>query len=88
MLIPEFDDRCVSESYGKYSVAYVCFDRGLFYLPYTTGEPANNIREKRLRVIADYIECYYDEQCELDSEDPTNPEKESHNHLWRSTPHC
>src|SRR5262249_363363 len=33
-------------------------DRGLFYLRYTTGDPAENMRKKGLRVVADYVEHY------------------------------
>ena len=32
--------------------------RGLFYLRYTTGNPADNMREKGVRIVADYIERY------------------------------
>jgi DNA helicase II / ATP-dependent DNA helicase PcrA len=38
-------------------------DRGLFYLRYTTGEPAENMRAKGLRIVADYIRKY---RIELD----------------------
>lgn len=31
---------------------------GLFYLRYTTGEPADNMRAKGVRIVADYIERY------------------------------
>jgi DNA helicase II / ATP-dependent DNA helicase PcrA len=35
--------------------------RGLFYLRYTTGEPAAKMRSKGLKVVADYIERYASE---------------------------
>jgi len=35
--------------------------RGLFYLRYTTGDPATNMREKGIRIVADYIERYLPE---------------------------
>jgi DNA helicase-2/ATP-dependent DNA helicase PcrA len=47
-------------------------DRGLFYLRYTTGEPATNMRAKGARVVADYVDRYTSELAELDFE----PEKE------------
>jgi DNA helicase-2/ATP-dependent DNA helicase PcrA len=46
-------------------------DRGLFYLRYTTGNPADNMRAKGLEVVADYIERYAGELAELTFE----PEK-------------
>jgi ATP-dependent DNA helicase UvrD/PcrA len=46
-------------------------DRGLFYLRYTTGEPAENMRRKGLRVVADYVAHYVDELARLNFE----PEK-------------
>lgn len=46
-------------------------DRGLFYLRYTTGDPADNMRNKGLRVVADYIGQYSKELAELQFE----PEK-------------
>jgi DNA helicase-2/ATP-dependent DNA helicase PcrA len=46
-------------------------DRGLFYLRYTTGNPADNMRGKGLEVVADYIERYADELAGLTFE----PEK-------------
>ena len=46
-------------------------DRGLFYLRYTTGEPANNMRAKGLRVVADYVRYYVAELTKLEFE----PEK-------------
>src|SRR5438067_140297 len=33
-------------------------DRGLFYLRYTVGDPADNMRSKGMRIIADYIARY------------------------------
>jgi DNA helicase-2/ATP-dependent DNA helicase PcrA len=33
-------------------------ERGLFYLRYTTGEPAANMRSKGVRIVADYIQQY------------------------------
>jgi len=47
-------------------------DHGLFYLRYTTGEPAENMRQKGLQVVADYIEKYTKELAQLRFE----PEKE------------
>ena len=47
-------------------------ERGLFYLRYTTGEPADNMRQNGLRVVADYIGRYCDELALLEFE----PEKE------------
>lgn len=47
-------------------------DKGLFYLRYTTGEPAANMRAKGVRIAADYIERYAPELAELMFE----PEKE------------
>jgi DNA helicase-2/ATP-dependent DNA helicase PcrA len=47
-------------------------DRGLFYLRYTTGDPADNMRAKGIRVVADYIGHYADELAALQFE----PEKE------------
>lgn len=46
-------------------------DRGLFYLRYTTGDPADNMRSKGLRVVADYISFYATELARLQFE----PEK-------------
>lgn len=46
--------------------------RGLFYLRYTTGNPAENMRRKGVRVAADYIEHFADELRDLTFE----PEKE------------
>ena len=45
---------------------------GLFYLRYTTGEPAANMRAKGVRIVADYIQRYSAELRELTFE----PEKE------------
>ncbi len=36
-------------------------NRGLFYLRYTTGDPADNMRGKGLQVVADYIAHYVKE---------------------------
>ena len=47
-------------------------DRGLFYLRYTTGDPAENMRKKGVRIVADYIGHYADELATLQFE----PEKE------------
>jgi DNA helicase II / ATP-dependent DNA helicase PcrA len=47
-------------------------DRGLFYLRYTTGDPAVNMRAKGIRIVADYIERYASELETLTFE----PEKE------------
>jgi DNA helicase-2/ATP-dependent DNA helicase PcrA len=47
-------------------------DRGLFYLRYTTGEPAENMRRKGVKIIADYITRYAPELERLKFE----PEKE------------
>ena len=47
-------------------------ERGLFYLRYTTGEPAENMREKGKRVVADYAQFFSDELERLSFE----PEKE------------
>jgi DNA helicase-2/ATP-dependent DNA helicase PcrA len=40
-------------------------DRGLFYLRYTTGDPADNMRRKGVRIAADYIGKYVSELREL-----------------------
>lgn len=45
---------------------------GLFYLRYTTGEPATNMRNKGVHVAADYVEYFAQELRELTFE----PEKE------------
>jgi DNA helicase II / ATP-dependent DNA helicase PcrA len=47
-------------------------ERGLFYLRYTTGEPAANMRAKGLQIVAQYINWHSDELAGLDFE----PEKE------------
>jgi DNA helicase-2/ATP-dependent DNA helicase PcrA len=47
-------------------------DRGLFYLRYTTGEPAANMRAKGVEIVAKYIERYAGELSTLAFE----PEKE------------
>ncbi|MGD0350139.1 MAG: ATP-dependent DNA helicase [Verrucomicrobiota bacterium] len=47
-------------------------DRGLFYLRYTTGDPAAKMRANGLRIAADYIERYAGELAGLTFE----PEKE------------
>lgn len=46
--------------------------RGLFYLRYTTGDPASNMREKGARIVADYIQRHASELEKLTFE----PEKE------------
>lgn len=46
--------------------------RGLFYLRYTTGDPAANMRAKGIRIVADYIQRYAGELERLTFE----PEKE------------
>lgn len=47
-------------------------ERGLFYLRYTTGEPAANMRRKGVRIAADYVQRYAEELATLTFE----PEKE------------
>ena len=47
-------------------------DRGLFYLRYTTGDPAKNMWAKGLKVVADYVERFAGELGHLTFE----PEKE------------
>jgi DNA helicase II / ATP-dependent DNA helicase PcrA len=47
-------------------------DRGLFYLRYTTGDPAENMRAKGVRIVADYVKHFADELRDLTFE----PEKE------------
>lgn len=47
-------------------------ERGLFYLRYTTGDPAENMRRKGMRVVADYVQYFADELTNLTFE----PEKE------------
>lgn len=46
-------------------------DHGLFYLRYTTGAPADNMRRKGVRIVADYIGKYISELRDLEFE----PEK-------------
>ena len=46
-------------------------DRGLFYLRYTTGDPADNMRMKGVRIVADYVRKYVSELGQLTFE----PEK-------------
>jgi DNA helicase II / ATP-dependent DNA helicase PcrA len=46
-------------------------DRGLFYLRYTTSDPAENMRKKGLSVVGDYVSHYAEELGDLDFE----PEK-------------
>ncbi|MGB3971847.1 MAG: ATP-dependent DNA helicase [Limnochordia bacterium] len=45
---------------------------GLFYLRYTTGEPAENMRRKAVRIVTDYVRHFADELRGLTFE----PEKE------------
>jgi len=40
-------------------------DRGLFYLRYTTGEPADNMRAKGIEIVSNYIKKYALELKEL-----------------------
>jgi DNA helicase-2/ATP-dependent DNA helicase PcrA len=47
-------------------------DKGLFYLRYTTGDPAENMRAKGVRIAADYVTHFANELRELTFE----PEKE------------
>lgn len=47
-------------------------DRGLFYLRYTTGEPADNMRAAGVHVVAEYVRNYAPELAELSFE----PERE------------
>lgn len=47
-------------------------ERGMFYLRYTTGGPAENMRHKGVRIVADYIQHFKDELDNLTFE----PEKE------------
>jgi DNA helicase II / ATP-dependent DNA helicase PcrA len=47
-------------------------DRGLFYLRYTTGDPAANMRAKGIRIVADYVQRYAAEMATVTFE----PEKE------------
>ncbi len=39
--------------------------RGLFYLRYTTGDPAKNMREKAVRLVAQYVKDYHPELTKL-----------------------
>lgn len=48
-------------------------DRGLFYLRYTTGDPAQNMREKAKNIIVDYIEAYADEELSKLEFEPEKP---------------
>jgi DNA helicase-2/ATP-dependent DNA helicase PcrA len=41
-------------------------DRGLFYLRYTTGDPADNMRGKGRKVVADYVARYASELAQLE----------------------
>jgi DNA helicase-2/ATP-dependent DNA helicase PcrA len=43
-------------------------ERGLFYLRYTTGAPLNNMREKAIRIVTEYVTTYGDELASLDFE--------------------
>jgi len=47
-------------------------EKGMFYLRYTTGVPAENMRRKGVRVVADYVQYFVDELANLTFE----PEKE------------
>lgn len=47
-------------------------EEGLFYLRYTTGEPADNMRQKGVRIVADYVQHFASELARLTFE----PEKE------------
>lgn len=47
-------------------------DNGLFYLRYTTGDPAENMRAKGIRIAADYVKHFAHELSDLTFE----PEKE------------
>ncbi len=47
-------------------------DEGLFYLRHTTGEPADLMRKKGVRIVADYVATYRDELAGLTFE----PERE------------
>jgi len=47
-------------------------EKGMFYLRYTTGDPAENMRRKGVRVVADYVQYFVDELANLTFE----PEKE------------
>lgn len=43
-------------------------DRGLFYLRHTVGEPAENMKRKAKRIVADYVETYAAELARLEFE--------------------
>lgn len=45
---------------------------GMFYLRHTTGEPARRMREKGVKIVADYVTTYGDELSQLEFE----PERE------------
>lgn len=45
--------------------------KGLFYLRYTTGDPAENMRKKGVQVVSDYVQKYVEELRDLQFE----PEK-------------
>ncbi|MEX2135940.1 MAG: ATP-dependent DNA helicase [Chloroflexota bacterium] len=47
-------------------------ESGLFYLRHTTGQPADNMRNRAVEVVADYVELYADELSRLEFE----PERE------------
>jgi DNA helicase-2/ATP-dependent DNA helicase PcrA len=59
------DKTLLSKEIGK------LVERGLFYLRYTTGAPAENMREKGMRIVADYIDRYKSELAKVTFE----PEK-------------
>lgn len=40
-------------------------ERGMFYLRYTTGDPAENMRKKGIQIVADYVKKYAEELREL-----------------------
>lgn len=46
--------------------------RGLFYLRYTTGPPAENMRKRAVEIVGDYVATYADELARLEFE----PERE------------
>jgi DNA helicase-2/ATP-dependent DNA helicase PcrA len=56
---------------GLESAIQSLIDRGLFYLRYTTSDPAENMRKKGLSVVADYVSHYAAELARLNFE----PEK-------------
>lgn len=47
-------------------------ESGLFYLRHTTGQPADNMRDRAVEVVADYVQLYVDELSRLEFE----PERE------------